>query len=461
MWLYDMKDNLVSYGFVTLLDSENPNNDPHLEAQKFKTHPWMRGCSRARELVRYGAKAIPTGGLYAQPKLYIDGALLVGDSAGFCNAQKLSGVHMAMKSGMLAAETLVDALAQQDFSVEDARRLRRALPPELGLRRSTTRRATSAARSSAGIAFFFLNEPIRMILTGGRGLRRPAATEAGHTAHEAALRAAAGASARKEKFEFDGKLTFSKEHLVQFSGTQHEVDQPSHLVVADTDLCSDDLRRGVRQPLRELLPGGRLRDDPRPGAPRDARSCFIHHENCVHCKTCDIADPVPGDHLDAARGRRGARLHADVALRRGARRRRAPPPARRARSAPAATSSARAGASIASREGARRPRPRTQRARLGGDQRADAPADRDALPRAWRDAQARRRRPGTSGATAIAPPQAGADLEARRRSRLAARLRQIVRDVARARPVAAARTGARRRLARRARCAAPPRTASR
>ena len=78
----------------------------------------MRGCSRARELVRYGAKAIPTGGLYAQPKLYVDGALLVGDSASFCNAQNLAGIHMAMKSGMLAAETIVEALAQQDFSAK-------------------------------------------------------------------------------------------------------------------------------------------------------------------------------------------------------------------------------------------------------------------------------------------------------------------------------------------------------
>ena len=77
----------------------------------------MRELLEGAELVRYGAKAIPIGGLYAQPKLYVDGALLVGDSAGFCNAEKLSGVHMAMKSGMLAAETIVDALAQRRLHV--------------------------------------------------------------------------------------------------------------------------------------------------------------------------------------------------------------------------------------------------------------------------------------------------------------------------------------------------------
>jgi len=115
MWLYDMKDDLVSFGVVTALEASNPYNDPHLVAQRMKTHPWMRELLEGGELVRYGAKAIPMGGLYAQPKLYVDGALLIGDAAGFCNATKLSGVHMAMKSGMLAAETVLDALAKGDF----------------------------------------------------------------------------------------------------------------------------------------------------------------------------------------------------------------------------------------------------------------------------------------------------------------------------------------------------------
>ena len=85
MWLYDMQDNLVSFGYVTPLASDNPFNDPHLKAQKFKTHPWMRKLLDGGELVRYGAKCIPTGGLYGQPKLYCNGALLVGDSASMLN----------------------------------------------------------------------------------------------------------------------------------------------------------------------------------------------------------------------------------------------------------------------------------------------------------------------------------------------------------------------------------------
>jgi electron-transferring-flavoprotein dehydrogenase len=95
---------------------------------------------------------------------------------------------------------------------------------------------------------------------------------------------------KKEAFEFDGVLTFSKEHLVQFSGAQHEVDQPSHLVVADTDLCATTCTEEYANPCESFCPAAvyEMIDDPQnPGR----KKLFIHHENCVHCKTCDIADP--------------------------------------------------------------------------------------------------------------------------------------------------------------------------
>jgi electron-transferring-flavoprotein dehydrogenase len=95
---------------------------------------------------------------------------------------------------------------------------------------------------------------------------------------------------KKEAFEFDGKLTFSKEHLVGFSGTQHEVDQPSHLKVADTNICSTVCARDYGNPCESFCPAAvyEMVDDPEnPGR----KKLFIHHENCVHCKTCDIADP--------------------------------------------------------------------------------------------------------------------------------------------------------------------------
>jgi electron-transferring-flavoprotein dehydrogenase len=287
MWLYDMQDDLISYGFVTLLESENPNSDPHLAAQKFKTTPWMKSLLDGAELVRYGAKCIPTGGLYSQPKLYHDGALLIGDAASMCNAQNLAGIHMAMKTGMLAAETIVEALAQQDFTSKT-----------LGgyterFRKSWAYQEHHQARNFApsvqrGVFFFGLNEPLRM-LTGGRGLMDGMGLDAGHT-HMKRLSELPRGEREKEAFEFDGKLTFTKEHLVQFSGTQHEADQPSHLVVADTDLCSTTCAEEFGNPCENFCPAAvyEMVDDPEsPGR----KKLFIHHENCVHCKTCDIADP--------------------------------------------------------------------------------------------------------------------------------------------------------------------------
>jgi electron-transferring-flavoprotein dehydrogenase len=287
MWLYDMQDNLISYGFVTVLDSESPNTDPHLAAQRFKTNPWMRWILDGAELVRYGAKCIPTGGLYAQPKLYVDGALLIGDSASMCNAQNLAGIHMAMKTGMLAAETIVDALAAADCSSKTlggyAERYRRSWAFE-----EHWQARNFAASTERGVAFFLMNEPLRM-LTKGRGLMDDMRVSADHT-HMKKLWELPEGEREKEPFEFDGKLTFTKEHLVQFSGTQHEVDQPSHLVVADTDLCRDQCSEEYGNPCERFCPAAVYEMIPDPEHP-GKKKLFIHHENCVHCKTCDVADP--------------------------------------------------------------------------------------------------------------------------------------------------------------------------
>jgi len=287
MWMYDMADSLISYGYVTGLDGESPYTDPHLEAQKFKTHPWMRNLLEGAELVRYGAKCLPTGGLYAQPKLYHDGAMLVGDSASMCNAARMAGVHMAMKSGMLAAETIVEALDARDFSSKTlgsyAERVRGSWIHDEHLADRNFHGSWEK-----GPLFFFLNLPLTFV-TGGRGLIDKLDTEAGHT-HMKKLSELPASEREKEHFEFDGKLTFSKEHLVGYSGTVHEVDQPSHLVVADTDLCSTTCAEEYANPCESFCPAAvyeMVDDTENPGR----KKLFIHHENCVHCKTCDIADP--------------------------------------------------------------------------------------------------------------------------------------------------------------------------
>jgi electron-transferring-flavoprotein dehydrogenase len=287
VWLYDMQDNLISYGFATLLHSDSPHCDPHLEAQKFKTNPWMQWLLEDAELIRYGAKCIPTGGLYSQPKLYHDGVMLIGDAASMCNAENLAGIHMAIKTGMLAAETIVDALAKGDFSANTlggyAERYQESWAYQE--HRKARNFAPSVAR---GLFFFGLNQPFRMI-TGGRGLIDNMNLHAGHT-HMKKLADLPASKREKELLDFDGKTTFDKEHLVGFSGTHHESDQPPHLEVADTDLCATTCSEEYGNPCENFCPAAvyEMVDDPEnPGR----KKLFIHHENCVHCKTCDIADP--------------------------------------------------------------------------------------------------------------------------------------------------------------------------
>jgi electron-transferring-flavoprotein dehydrogenase len=287
MWLYDMKDNLVSYGFVTPISSEDPNNDSHLASQIFKTTPFMRDLLEGAELIRYGAKCIPTGALYAQPKLYCNGAMILGDGASMLNIMKLSGVHMAMKSGMLVAETIIDGLIADDFTALTLGAYTERFRDSWAYQEHLEARNFTGSIEMGTPFGMGVNIPLMMI-TRGRGLIDPIKTHPSHTAMKK-IWELPKSKQEPEPFEFDGVLTFSKEHLVGYSGTVHEVDQPHHLKVADTDICSNECARDYGNPCEKFCPAAvyEMVENKESGV----KELFIHHENCVHCKTCDIADP--------------------------------------------------------------------------------------------------------------------------------------------------------------------------
>src|SRR5271167_2116823 len=106
-WIYGLRENRVSLGLVTGLEYHNPRFDPHEAFQRFKTHPFVRKILEGGKLVRYGAKTVPVGGWYSMPRTYVDGGLIIGDSASLLNSQRLKGIHTAIKTGMLAAETIL------------------------------------------------------------------------------------------------------------------------------------------------------------------------------------------------------------------------------------------------------------------------------------------------------------------------------------------------------------------
>ena len=115
-WVYGMRDRIIDIGLAVGLDYRDPSIDPHHEFQRFKTHPLIKDLLDGGKLIRYGAKAMPVGGWYTMPQLTSDGVMIIGDSAGLLNGERLKGIHTAIKAGMLAAETIVDALIKGDFT---------------------------------------------------------------------------------------------------------------------------------------------------------------------------------------------------------------------------------------------------------------------------------------------------------------------------------------------------------
>jgi electron-transferring-flavoprotein dehydrogenase len=298
-WLYDMKDNLVSIGFVTGLDATNPYNDPHDNMQRFKTRPFIREILEGGEIVRYGAKTIPEGGLNSQPRLYTDGALIVGDSASFCNGEKLKGVHMAMKSGMLAAEALLAGLQKDDFSADTLKVIEEAYEASWAYKEHRKSRNFHAAWKwvhsmprALGVLRqlpFILNTGVSMV-TGGRGVQGMIKAHEDHTHMKRLSELTPAEKKLAEKVPYDNKYTFDKVTAVSYAGSQHEVDQPHHLVVSDTDICSNRCAEEYGNPCESFCPAAVYEMLPHPEQ-EGKKQLVIHHENCVHCKTCDIADP--------------------------------------------------------------------------------------------------------------------------------------------------------------------------
>jgi len=280
-WIYGMRENRVSLGLVAGLEYHNPQFDPHEAFQKFKTHPFVRRILSGGKLVRYGAKTIPEGGWYSMPRTYVDGGLIIGDSASFLNAQRLKGIHMAIKGGMLAAETIFDALRAGDTSA----RALAAFPRKV--EESWIKKELWAVRNfhqsfQHGLWAGLFHTAIQFV-TGGRGLIDPMRARPGHEAYHKLD----GAGASTERFKGDGVLTFDRLTDVYHSGTRHEEDQPCHLVVADTNICINRCTREYGNPCQYFCPAAVYEMVQEKGEAR----LKISASNCVHCKTCDISDP--------------------------------------------------------------------------------------------------------------------------------------------------------------------------
>lgn len=287
-FLYGHADDQVSVGLIVGLDYQDPRLDPYLLFQRFKCHARVRRVLEGGRILGYGARALNEGGWYSLPKLWGKGFLLVGESAGLLDTLRLKGVHLAIESGILAAETALDALGHDDVSEE---RLRiygdRVASSCIRAELWRARNFRQAFRSGRMLG---LVQAGLQGLSGGRGLVDPMAHSRGY----AEMRRVAevdrrdGAALHADD-RADGQLAFDRATALAASRVSHEEDQPTHLVVTDPDICAVRCRDDYDNPCQRFCPAGvyELVVDHEGARPR----LLVHASNCLHCKTCEIMDP--------------------------------------------------------------------------------------------------------------------------------------------------------------------------
>ncbi|MFL4975004.1 MAG: electron transfer flavoprotein-ubiquinone oxidoreductase [Microvirga sp.] len=288
-WLYHFGDNLVSVGFVIHLNYQNPTLSPFDEFQRFKTHPMIRATFEGAKRIGYGARAIMEGGWQAVPRLTFPGGCLVGDTAGFVNVPRIKGTHNAVLSGMLCAEHLFPALeegrANDEVSgYEEAWRsseIGRDLYRVRNVKPLWSRLGTFAGVSLGGLDMWLCE------LFGWSPF--------GTMRHGKPDHATLKPLAEVEPIVYpkpDGVLTFDRLSSVFLSNTNHEEDQPSHLVLADPSIPIRENLPRFGEPARLYCPAGVYEVVYGDAERRTDPKFVINAQNCVHCKTCDIKDPA-------------------------------------------------------------------------------------------------------------------------------------------------------------------------
>jgi electron-transferring-flavoprotein dehydrogenase len=282
-FLYHFADNLVAVGFVVHLNYENPYLSPFEEFQRFKTHPLIRDTFSGGKRICYGARAIVEGGWQSVPRVTFPGGVLVGCAAGFLNVPRLKGSHNAILSGMLAAEHIAAALGEGRAhdaldGYETAWRtsqIGRDLKPARNAKPLWSKFGTLAGIALSG--FDMWTNRFGFSLFGTLKHGKP---------DSATLKPAA--QCRPIAYpKPDGKLTFDRLSSVYLSNTNHEEDQPVHLLVCDGALQKSSEHDVYGGPSARYCPAGVYEWVEESGAPR----FVINAQNCVHCKTCDIKDP--------------------------------------------------------------------------------------------------------------------------------------------------------------------------
>ena len=276
-FLYFLEKNQVSVGFVVGLDYKNPYLSPFDEFQRFKTHPKIKKIFDGGKRISYGARALIEGGLQSLPKMYMPGALLVGCDAGTLNMPKIKGSHTAMKSGMIAAEAIVENFKEnKNLSIYEEKFKKSWVYEELHTARNVK------PSFNWGLIFGIIFTGIDQILFRGK---LPFTLKHKHSDHETLKPAN-----EMPKIDYpkpDGVITFDKTSSVYLTGTNHADNQPVHLQLKDQNLPITYTLNKFDEPAQRYCPVGVYEVQIENEKPK----FVINSQNCIHCKTCDIKEP--------------------------------------------------------------------------------------------------------------------------------------------------------------------------
>jgi electron-transferring-flavoprotein dehydrogenase len=290
-FIYGLNDHKVAVGLVVGLDYKDPSFDVHDAFQAWKTNPFVSRILKGGKLLEYGAKTLPEGGHYAIPKLFVDNALIVGDSAGFLTMPALKGIHLAIKSGMLAAQATANALSNDDTSEKSLRQY------EALLNNSSIHKEMFPVRNfrqgfAKGLfigAFHFVTQ----FITGGAGFFGRLRSHADYTTtlKLSEFNKKPFKDRFKGKLEFDKVLTFDKATNVFYSGVYHDEQQVVHLQINDPEKFNAINIEQYGAPEQFFCSSEVYELHTNKNGQKELR---IHAENCMHCKTCDIKSPDDG-----------------------------------------------------------------------------------------------------------------------------------------------------------------------
>lgn len=286
-FIYEIKDNQVAIGFLVGLCYQDPMLDLYDQFIKFKQHPFVAGIINDGKVLEQGARTVSTGGYFTIPQLAVDGGVFVGGCASMQNTPGLKGIHVSMKSGMLAAEGIMEAFEKNTFTRETLGIYKKMFEKSWLKEEIFEGRNFAQALSKKGLMkFIHLGA---QYFTKGRGLQSKMPIQEDFRIIKPAKGSTEDVRPVPEKKTFDGVLYVDKLTGVYLSKTMHREDQPSHIVIHDENLCVNECFNTYQSPCTRFCPGEvyEIETDEK----TSQRRLKLNPSNCLHCKTCNIKDP--------------------------------------------------------------------------------------------------------------------------------------------------------------------------